>query len=130
MPANFHPTSRRNRVAVWIIDDDDAVRGAIAMLLESAGWRTRVSISAEEFLRDYRPGDAGCLVLDLHMPGMDGADLVERLGREGTLLPVVVVTAFVDNDLARRSRTAGVRAVLRKPFDPEQLLAEISKALA
>lgn len=112
---------------IWVVDDDADVRIAIAMLLHSQGWRCRLFSSAEAFLESCRNDTADCLVLDLQMPGMSGAELLETLRRHDLELPAVVITAYEEDGLASRSRAAGARAVLGKPFDGDQLLAEIRK---
>lgn len=115
---------------VFIVDDDEAVRFAITMLVESCGWKAEEYASAEEFLQSYQTdGKNGCLVMDLNMPGMNGAELVEKLMVSSHWLPVIVVTGFAESKLAGRAREAGVRAILKKPFNDHLLLGHIRKAL-
>ena len=115
---------------IFIVDDDAAVRAGLAMLVESCGWASRSCASAEEFLGTY-DGDAwGCLILDLQMPGISGADLQQILVEKGIDLPVIVVTAYKDHPLTDRARAAGARAVIPKPFEEDDLLREIEAALA
>lgn len=115
---------------IFIVDDDEAIREALAMLFESIGWNTRAYQSAEQFLSHYSESDNCCLVLDMQMPGMSGAELLERLRNDGKDIPVIVITAFPENSLTRRALSAGADAVLTKPFNDESLLAEIYKAMA
>jgi FixJ family two-component response regulator len=115
---------------VFIVDDDEAVRLAIGMLVESCGWRAWPCASAEEFLAmPVADEDCACLLLDLDMPGMTGADLLERLEAESRWLPTIVVTGFVDSLLAARARRPGVRAILKKPFNDQLLIGHIREVL-
>ena len=120
------------QATVCVIDDDEAVRTALEFLVESHGLRARTFATAEAFLASAPQactyGD--CLVLDLHMPRINGAELQEMLDREGCALPTVVLTGRPHDALARRAVAAGARAVVRKPFDPRHLMAEIRAALA
>lgn len=115
---------------VVVIDDDDAVRFAVGMLVDSIGWRSSLFASAAGFLESGREAEADCLVLDLQMPGLTGADLIENLHNRKSDVPVIIITAFPENGLARRARAAGARAVLRKPFDAEALVTAIRSAIA
>lgn len=115
---------------VFIVDDDEAVRFAITMLVESCGWIAEEFSSAREFLHTRQSnGKNGCLVLDLNMADMDGAELVEELIETLHWIPIIVVTGYADGPLAGRVREAGVRAVLKKPFNDRLLLGHIRKAL-
>jgi FixJ family two-component response regulator len=114
---------------IYIVDDDAAVRAGLALLVESCGWMVCPCASAEEFLRTYSPDIPGCVVLDLQMPGISGADLQEIMAARGIDLPVIVVTAYKDHPLADRVRAAGARAVLAKPFDESDLVREIDAAV-
>lgn len=112
---------------IYIVDDDDAVRFALSLLVETCGWKSRAFKSADEFKAAYREnGEVSCLVLDLNMPGLTGADLLESLESR---IPVIVVTGNSDSLLAERARRAGVRAILSKPFSDQVLLGHIREAL-
>ena len=115
---------------IHVIDDDDAVRSAVAMLLESCGFHVRIHGSAQEFL-DANGGtaDAACLVMDLNMPEMNGVEMLERLHELGRWFPVIVITGYPDSVLAGRARQAGVRAILKKPFNGELLMDHIREVL-
>lgn len=114
---------------IFIVDDDPAVREAVALLVRSFGWNPRTFASAEEFLGTYERTQRGCLVLDLHMPGMSGPELQDALLALGIHLPVIVVTAYRDDPLARRATRAGALAVIAKPFRHAELSTWIEKAL-
>jgi len=115
---------------VYIVDDDDAVRAALAMLVEAQGWHVRAYGSARAFLRTRarRPAPT-CLLLDMHLPGMHGAELQEALQRRGKSIPTIVLTAEPENPLAKRAIAAGARTVLGKPCDPGELIANLAEAL-
>lgn len=115
--------------AIYIVDDDPAVRDSIKLLIESYGWPVVTFRSAEAFLDGYHPGQDGCLVLDLHMPGMNGVELQERLLQLGIALPVIIATAHREELLIERAQQAGAHAVMMKPFKGEELLSHIRRAL-
>lgn len=81
---------------VYVVDDDDAVRDSMRVLLESSGLDVRVYSSAQEFLAHVCKSPKGCLLLDLHMPGMSGVELLEALRMQGSRLPVVIITGRSD----------------------------------
>ena len=114
---------------VFIVDDDAAVRDALSLLVLSCGWTPYPCGSAEEFLESYSRQRHACLVLDLQMPGISGADLQEILAEMGLSLPTIVVTAHPDHALARRARAAGAVAVMAKPFRQDELVRHIEAAL-
>lgn len=115
---------------VYVIDDDDAVRDATCLLLNSAGIATSDFASADAFLEVFEPGMAGCILLDLHMPGMSGLDLLELMQSRGAKTPVIVISGRMDAALHDLVRDAGAMAILSKPASDEQLLALIGKALS
>ncbi|MBL6750504.1 MAG: response regulator [Nevskia sp.] len=115
---------------IGIVDDDDAVRAATGMLVASFGWRARTFGSATAFLDELAPGDApDCLLLDLNMPGMNGAELLRVLEARGSTLPVIVITGNSESALAEIARRAGARAVLDKPVCDDELKLEIERVL-
>ena len=92
---------------VFIVDDDDAVRDAVAFLLRSNGRVVRSHASAQAFLQAFSPVDSGCLILDLHMPDMNGVDLLEYMNQHDIHLPVIVITAYSDNPLVEQAVQSG-----------------------
>ncbi len=114
---------------VFIVDDDAAVRQAVTLLVQSLGLRAQAYASAEAFLEAYDPGSDGCLVLDLHMPGMNGVELQQALAARGARIPVIVITAYKDDPLTVRAQEAGAVTVLYKPFKRDVLLRSIESAL-
>ena len=113
----------------YIVDDDPAVRDSLALLLRLQGFSTRVFASGEEFLSAYSPKWAGCLVLDLRMPGMSGLALQSAMAERGIKLPVIVVTAHGDVAAARAMLKAGALDFIEKPLDDSQLVVAIRGAL-
>jgi RNA polymerase sigma factor (sigma-70 family) len=113
---------------VFVVDDDDAARDSLAMLLQLKGYQARTFAAAEAFLERYRPEWPGCLVLDLRMTGMSGIELQAELARRGIPLPVIVVTAHGDVPTTRATLKAGAVDFIEKPIDHEALLAAIDAA--
>jgi two-component system response regulator FixJ len=114
---------------VFIVDDDAAVRQAVTLLVQSLGLQAQAYASAEAFLEAYDPTGDGCLVLDLHMPGMNGVELQRELTARGVRIPVIVITAHKDDPLTVRAQEAGAVTVLYKPFKQDVLLRSIESAL-
>ncbi|MEA3302356.1 MAG: response regulator FixJ [Pseudomonadota bacterium] len=115
---------------VFIVDDDEALRDSLCWLLESAGLRVETHDSANSFLQSYYPGQSGCLLLDVRMPGMNGLELQEQLESRDVRLPVVIMTGHGDVAMAVRALKAGAMDFIEKPFDDELLLTSIRRALA
>lgn len=101
---------------VYVVDDDREVRGSIELLVQTLGYCARTYRTAEAFLDGYEPGRNHCLVLDLHLPGMSGADLQRELITRELILPVIAMTAYEPSEVVKQSRQAGALAVLAKPF--------------
>jgi FixJ family two-component response regulator len=121
--------SLRTDATVFVVDDDDDVRGSIAELLRAAGLRAETFGTAREFLsRAPGPGPS-CLVLDLQIPGMDGLDVQRELARAGDPMPVIFLTAHGDIPTTVKAMKSGAIEFLTKPFDDEQLLEVIHQAL-
>jgi len=114
---------------ILIVDDDDAVRDSLALLLNFRGYRTRAFPSAEAFLADWRPDWRGCLLLDLRMGGMDGLALQRALAERGNTLPIVFLSGHGDLPRARAALKAGAVDFLEKPYEEEALLAAVAEAV-
>lgn len=114
---------------ISIIDDDPSVREATQSLVRSLGYSAQVFSSAEEYLQSNRIKSSSCLITDLHMPGMSGADLQDRLIADGYRIPIIFVTAYYEERVRARVMHAGAFGFLRKPFDDESLIACLDKAL-
>lgn len=114
---------------VYIVDDNEAVRDAIRWLVEQVKLPARVFVSAKEFLDAYHPDMAGCLVLDMRMPGMSGLELQEKLAEIGASLPIIIVTGHGDVPVTVRAMKAGAFEFLQKPFSDQVLLDSIAAAM-
>jgi two-component system, LuxR family, response regulator FixJ len=117
------------RPIVFVVDDDAAVRGGLSTLLTAAGLDVRTYASAQEFLEQYDPGQPGCLILDIRMPGMDGLDLQEQLTGLGSLLPVIILSGHADVPAAVRALKGGALDLMEKPFEPQLLLTRVREAI-
>jgi FixJ family two-component response regulator len=118
-----------NQSIVMIVDDDDSIRKAIRRLMKSFGFAVETFASAEEFLASDRLDSTSCLVLDVHMPGMNGLDLQKRLITARRAIPVIFITAFTDERARAQALQAGAVGYLSKPFSDEDLLNCIHAAL-
>jgi len=114
---------------IHVVDDDDSLRSALQRLLTAAGYAVRAFASAGEFLLDPPTDAAGCLVLDLCMPGPSGLELQEALERHGIRLPVIFLTGHGDLPSGVRAMKAGAVDFLTKPVEREPLLAAVRRAL-
>jgi len=119
-----------SNLTVFIVDDDPAVRDALGLLLGVRGYRTAVFASGEAFLQAWCADWAGCLLVDIRMSGMDGLELQRRLGEQGCLIPIIIVTGHGDVSLARAAFKARASDFLEKPFDDVKLIAAIDEAFA
>ena len=114
---------------VVLIDDDASVRRSLSRLFRSAGVELRAFASAEEFLAGPALSLAGCLIVDVQMPGMRGLELQARCAAQRPALPVILITAFQDAEAERQAMAAGAVGFLYKPFDGEMLLQLVKRAL-
>jgi FixJ family two-component response regulator len=115
---------------VAIVDDDSAVRRALARLLAAFAIRSRSYASAREFLDSLTSDSPECLIVDLHMPEMTGLELQGELCRAGTHIPTIVITAHNEAGLRDRCLAAGAAAYLIKPLDGTKLIDSINSAVA
>lgn len=113
-----------------LVDDDEAMRDALAWLLRSRGVDSRAWDSAESFLADYEPAMTGCLVLDIRMRAMTGLELFDRLREQGCRMPVIFLTGHGDVPQAVQALKNGAFDFLEKPFDDNQLADRVIEALA
>jgi len=115
---------------VCIVDDDAAIRRSLVRLVESLGMRARAFASPSEFLDDDPAiEDLACLLLDVHLPGMDGFDLYDRLVEVGLSTPVIFITGDPRADTAARAARAEAVACLEKPYDETALLDALRLAI-
>ena len=116
-------------VQVHVIDDDDAVRDALAFLLSTEDLATATYDSAPPFLAVVE-GVSGCVITDVRMPGMDGLELTRRLKTMGVDLPVIIITGHADVALAVAAMKAGAADFIEKPFDDDTILKAVWRALS
>jgi FixJ family two-component response regulator len=114
---------------VFVVDDDDAVRNSLRMLLKSAGVQTEAYASAQEFLSTYHISQPGCLVLDVRMPGMSGLEMQHELNLRGATIPVIFITGHGDIPMAVEAMQHGAFDFLQKPFRDQELLDRVQRAL-
>ena len=115
---------------VHVVDDDESIRTLWRWLMESNGIAVRTFATAAEFIRSYRSGSAGCLVLDLRLPGMSGLELQEYLRQRDIEIPIVFVTGFGDVPAAVSALKGGAVDFIEKPFSYKDVLSVIETALA
>jgi two-component system response regulator FixJ len=106
---------------IFIVEDDDAVRASMRVLLEASGYTVRDFASSEQLLGVGNIGDADCIVMDHNLPGMSGIELIESLRAQGDRTPAIMVSA-IGRQLIQRATKAGVAAVLRKPMAADALI--------
>lgn len=114
---------------VFVVDDDEAVRDALALHLDLAGLPVRTFASARAFLAAVGPEQGGCAVLDIRMPETDGLALQQEMARRGISLPVIIVTGHGDVPAAVAAFRAGAVDFLQKPFDEDRLIERVREAL-
>lgn len=116
--------------SVYLIDDDPAVQDSMRRLLKSVGLPLHTFTTAQEFLEKYDPAtSAGCLILDIRMPGMSGLELQQRLRERGDDLPVIVVSGHADVPMTVRAIKAGALDFLEKPCNEQVLLDRIQEGI-
>jgi FixJ family two-component response regulator len=114
---------------VGVVDDDESLRKSVRSLLASVGLRVALFRSAEDFLAADAGREVSCLVLDVHLGGISGLELAEVIATSDVKIPFVVLTAHDDPESERRGLRAGARAILRKPFSPDELLRAVQSML-
>ncbi|MEJ1358198.1 MAG: response regulator [Candidatus Sedimenticola sp. (ex Thyasira tokunagai)] len=119
-----------NKATVFVVDDDQAMRSSLKWLIETVGMNVEVFASADEFIRGYYPGRAGCLLLDVRMPGMSGLELQEYFIEQQIRIPIIIITGHGDVPMAVRAMKVGAVDFIEKPFNDELLLDSIRNALA
>lgn len=113
---------------VFVVDDDVSVRESLELLFKTAGWRTELCASAQEFLAHPRAAVPSCLVLDVTLPGLDGLELQRQLADRSDL-PIVFITGNRDVPMTVRAMKAGAVEFLTKPFDNDVLLQAVAGAI-
>jgi len=118
-----------NTSLAYLVDDDDAIRDALAWLLNSRGIASRAWPSAEACLADYDVSMRGCMVLDIRMPGMGGPELFDRLVERGCRLPAIFLTGHGDVPLAVQAIKKGAFDFIEKPFNDNELVDRVLAAI-
>jgi FixJ family two-component response regulator len=114
---------------IFIVDDDPSVRDSLELLVTSIGYDVKAYSSAHEFLACAPPRASGCLILDIRMPGMSGLDLQEKCIADGFFLPIIFITGHGTIPMSVRAMKAGAVDFLEKPFDEQEFLEAITRAI-
>src|SRR5579863_5503521 len=114
---------------VFVVDDDEAVRGSLKLLLKSIGLAVTTFPCAPDFLAAYRVEQPGCLILDIRMPGMSGLELQQELNVRGAVIPVVFISGHGDIPMAVEAMQHGAFDFLQKPFRDQDLIDRVQKAM-
>lgn len=122
------PTAETTPV-VFVVDDDSSVRESLELLIRSAGWRPETFASAQEFLSRPPLRVPSCLVLDVHLPDLNGLELQNRVAADRIHMPIIFITGYGDVPMTVRAMKAGAVEVLTKPFRDDALLNAIQDAI-
>ena len=119
----------RPRLIIAVVDDEPAVRKALRRLFRSAGLEVESFADGQEVLTSLKRNPVDCLVLDLHMPGLSGLEVLKQLGSSGVRVPTVVITGHDEPGVEAQVRAAGAAAYLNKPLDDHTLLSAVTEAV-
>lgn len=122
-------TEERRDPLVYVVDDEEAIGDAIALLMKSVGLNTRVYRDPRRFLADYVSDGTACLVADIRMPGLGGMELQKELAVRRHTLPVIFITGHADVPMAVEAMRAGAVDFLQKPFKDDDLIRRVQRAL-
>jgi two-component system, LuxR family, response regulator FixJ len=114
---------------VFIVDDDEAIRNSLRLLVKSIGLNATILGSAQEFLASYDPLQPGCLILDVRMPGMSGLELQQQLNLRGAVIPVIFISGHGDIPMAVEAMQQGAFDFLQKPFRDQDLIDRVQRAM-
>ncbi len=114
---------------VFVVDDDASIRQALSSLIRSVGLHVELFGSAHEFLERERPDIPSCMILDIRLPGMSGLDFQRRLAEAKIYIPIIFITGHGDIPMTVRAMKAGANEFLTKPFNDQDLLDSIQRAL-
>ncbi len=115
---------------IFVVDDDDAVRDSLCLMLRTTYPAVRGYASGLAFLEDHQLMRRNCLIIDIHMPDITGVEVIDRLARQNQYIPAILMTGRVDSSLRAQAAQSGALALLDKPIDFDDLTAAIDRALA
>ncbi|MHC4132056.1 MAG: response regulator transcription factor [Planctomycetota bacterium] len=119
----------KSEPVVYVVDDEKQIRESLSMLLKTMDLCVEMYSNAHDFLKDYNPGQHGCLVLDVRMPGMSGLELQAQLASERINIPIIIITGHGDVPMAVQAIKVGALDFIEKPFREQELLDSIQKAI-
>jgi RNA polymerase sigma factor (sigma-70 family) len=133
-PANFVETDSLStplepHATVFVVDDELVVRDSLRWLIESVGLSVQTFASADEFLDSYDANMAGCVILDVRMPGISGLELQDALRDRDDMVPIIVVTGYADVPMAVRAMKSGATEFLQKPYSDQRMLDLVQRAI-
>ena len=118
-----------NKKQIFIVDDDESVCWSLKCLLMTFGFTVNTFLSAEKFFGAVPNSRNGCLILDIHMPGLDGWKTMKRLKKSGSRRPVIMISADKQQGIQQAALKAGAVGLLQKPFDAQELVDLINRTL-
>jgi FixJ family two-component response regulator len=124
------PWGRPSPEQICVIDDDEWVADSLKLLLETFGYDVQSYNSGADLIADDRRHASACLIIDQHMPGMNGLDLVDRLQKEGGRVPAILISGRLDTNTKERAARLGITSVLEKPFAADRLVDLIRTVLS
>lgn len=116
----------KDKKQIYVVDDDESVCRALKFLLETYGFKVETFLSAEKFFSRVPNSAYGCLLMDIHMPGLDGWEALKRLLKSGSKRPVIIITADKNGGLKEEVLKAGVAGFLQKPINAQDLVELIN----
>ena len=128
LPRSHSPQSEIQK-PICIVDDDESVTDSLQALLETFGFKVQSYSSGSEFLADERHCAACCLLIDQHMPGTSGLDVIDNLRKRGIQLPTILISGRLDASTRERATRLGVRELLDKPVPASRLIQAIRAIL-
>ncbi len=134
MPLKELQLTKRNKTStgkkqIYVVDDDESVRRALKFLINAFGFEVRTFSCAEEFFSAVPNGVPGCLIVDIHMPGLSGWEVQQKLIKTGSKLPVIIISADKDDGLKEQALKAGAVGFLQKPFNDQELFDLINRVI-
>ena len=118
-----------SKATIFIIDDDQQVRVALSLLMESVGWEVKLFSTATSFLKQFDSSIPGCIISDIRMPMMSGLDLQMKLKERSMAPPILMITGHGDVAMAVRAIQEGALDFIEKPFNNQYLLDKVHKAI-